>query len=424
MALARVEKTVSDAKKEKGKRDEIERLVALLMKRLSQLAAVDAKTPGEFREAVAKVARRIVAESAVRATIADDAFDAKTRGIMLYYDSKLPEELYRNAIVYVNFNVSSMTESDLTGIPSIAFGGATTLWPKWAMAAKLAHFAIINLDEVTNKMPDVMKSALYNIVLNKQTGTFYFGKFVTGTGNTIKTSSLVGTLPGPLFTGRFSQYLIVPPTLDEWKEFMDRTFGDRWFKGVYTVIKIVRNLSSDSKFGRVVSKLSNPFKDPFSLSEDEYAQFSKIKPGITPAFPSPRAWTSIALYLHEVVGKADKYSIEDYITATVGMPGMAKVISAMIEMKDVRVKELIREEVAKCSETLEALESDVDPLRLAELLGTLVGLAYMVVSWYKRNNPDKPADALLGLINNELRSIGVSSTVVDLLNLIHEAILK
>jgi len=337
-----------------------------------------------YAKAVFKdTAAELVLESAVRAAVERAVFGVEPVGLAMRFDTSVPVPLYTNSLLYVSFNVSSMTESDVTGLPYIGPSGAETIQSKWASAARKAAFAIINLDEVTNKLPTVIKSALYNIVLNRQVGAYEFGKFVVATGNTKDSSSLVDSLPGPLFTGRFSQYYVKPPTVEDWIRFMRRKYGKKWAYEVVAPFLLITSKHSKLTEGAeglrdLIEQIAAPYSDTFALSKEEYFTVSKIIPGKTPAFPSPRAWTAVSTALYKLgfkgvrearkgVSEEDKEVARSYVLATLGMPAVANMLIDLLDVVTSIYKSASSSSLAELEEHVARLVNGIGNL-LAEAM--------------------------------------------------------
>ena len=387
-----------------------------------------------------------VSSSSVVARITEDLPKALTKAFLAYkafgtydliveYDDKYPVELYKDALVYVSFNISSMSTSSVTGLPYVSERGATNWPPKWAVALRSSLYGVLNLDEVTNKMSELLQSAVYNIVLNKQVGSFKFGKFVVGTGNTKSTSKLVGNLPGPLFTGRFSQIEVTPPTVSEWAKYMDRVYGNSWYKPVKTLLDLTSRYGSlykqavesgssgaekiaDRVFSKsgLVGALVGDFGDSF-LPVDP-SKYSKIEPGMTSSFPSPRAWTQVSLVLDKLAkvalsgGEAAERAREEVVNvviATTGVVGLAHVLSAAVGWDIKRETEEIRnsngEQLAKG--LVKEINGVMSNLRAYDMIAKLIIKLSAIESSNDEGLINDMEDTISRMINEGEEGIGV-----------------
>ena len=126
---------------------------------------------------------------------------------------------------------------------------------------------------------------------------------VVAAGNPADWSRVVNVLPEPL-RSKISIINVDPPTIDEWAEFMDKTYPNQWNKIVYVYLKF-----SQGDFVR------KPESD-------------------TEAYPCPRSWTRLALYLNGVDGARISPFDEEYIRGTVGSSVATKFYSFVKENID------------------------------------------------------------------------------------------
>jgi len=281
--------------------------------------------------------------AAVKALVAGALKGNTRRFTVILYDSALPVSLYRGSYVYVMKNMGSVSISELVGLPATIGTERGVLSdvvpPKWAVALKEAALGVFNLDEFTNQQMDAIKSASYSLVLNKVAGNYVFAKPVVATGNTVDTSSLVRPLPGPLFTGRLSVYMMSAPTVEDWIEYMDRVH-ERWPSVVGDFLKLFSVHSSELKKSKarseiraLVTKLTVPFDDPFYPSPELLKKYSTIRPGRDTSFPSPRAWEGVLVnvqsYLDMYTEKSDSV-VREMIHSefeSLGMPIFGQLIA-------------------------------------------------------------------------------------------------
>ncbi len=289
-----------------------------------------------------------------KAVIAEYYYPGSTKGMVIRFDTKIPPHVYRDGAVYVSLNMGTVRPETLTGIPLFEKDHMTYLPPDWAVALGTAKIGVLNLDEFANEVPETILSASYELVLNKRAGNYTFGKPVTATGNTKKSSSLVIDLPGPLFSGRLEQILVKVPTVDSWIEYMNRNYGDEWPVVLGTLLdmfsehgSIYREIveqftkmgdrSMVELFEQIKRRVAYPFSDPFYPSIAEVVKRSRIPPGNPNIgnYPSPRAWEHVSIEIWEYL-KGATPSTKDMVVknveialASLGMPifaGLSRVI--------------------------------------------------------------------------------------------------
>jgi hypothetical protein len=123
---------------------------------------------------------------------------------------------------------------------------------------------------------------------------------VVAAGNPAHWSRVVNVLPEPL-RSKMSIINVDPPSIDEWAEYMDATYPKQWCKAVYAYLKF-----SQGDF------LRKPDSD-------------------TEAYPCPRSWTRVALYVRDVDRARPSPFDEEFIRGTVGTSVATKFISFMRE---------------------------------------------------------------------------------------------
>lgn len=291
-----------------------------------------------------------------RAVLAEYHYPGSTKGMVIKFDSKIPLWIYKGGAVYVSLNMGTVRPETLVGIPLFEKDHMKYLPPDWAVALGTAKIGVLNLDEFANEVPETILSASYELVLNKRAGNYTFGKPVTATGNTKKSSSLVIDLPGPLFSGRLEQILVEPPTVDSWIEFMNRNYGNNWpivlgtllnmfskYGSMYReIIEAFERMGDESilmLFNEIRKKISQPFSDPFYPDVREVAERSRIPPGDPNLgnYPSPRAWEHVSVEIWEYLKgttPATKQMVAENIRtalASLGMPIFANLADVIVD---------------------------------------------------------------------------------------------
>jgi hypothetical protein len=125
----------------------------------------------------------------------------------------------------------------------------------------------------------------YSLILEKEAGfqlKLSRNIKIVLAGNTPEWSTIVRELPAPL-VNRMKIYEVLPPTIDEWIQYMQRTYGDEWEKACAVYLKLFP------------SELLVPPKQAFE------------------AFPTPRSWTLTCIDIYELKKRGED---EDVIEAT------------------------------------------------------------------------------------------------------------
>jgi hypothetical protein len=163
-------------------------------------------------------------------------------------------------------------------------------------------YGVLFIDELPNAMDEQM-ALLFSIMDEKE---FSWGFKLSGNvkvvaaGNPAEWSRVANTLPEPL-RSKISIINVDPPSIDEWAEYMDREYPGKWNKVVYAYLKF-----SQGDFVR------KPDSD-------------------TEAYPCPRSWTRLALYLINVDRARLSPFDEEYIRGTVGTGTATKFVSFLRE---------------------------------------------------------------------------------------------
>jgi hypothetical protein len=173
----------------------------------------------------------------------------------------------------------------------------------WAKALSLSSGCLF-LDEITNVQRLDVQSVMLKIMLEKLVGFIKLNDDVQVIAAGNKSGKLVTTLPEPLLAGRVVKLDIKPPTLQEWTEYMNETFGDY-----------------DRRVVIFLKKLSEKFIE--EINEEEAEKYS--------VFATPRSWTKLALVSH----KLDKSVLEAVSRGLVG-----ESATLFLSFLDVRVPEL------------------------------------------------------------------------------------
>ena len=184
---------------------------------------------------------------------------------------------------------------------------------------------VLFLDEITNVQREDVLTLLFALINEKELGWYLkLNKniMIISAGNPLEWSSVANPLPLPLRMGRLVPVRVSPPTVEEWIEYMDRVYGNKWL--------------------RVVGAYLLRFKNDFIIAPSEDDD------GLS-AIPSPRSWTKLATLLYQMLQstdeeeKPDKEFIEEIIIGHVGPEAgrkLATLISTSIDIDAIAKKVL------------------------------------------------------------------------------------
>jgi MoxR-like ATPase len=230
---------------------------------------------------------------------------------------KIVEKPY-GYFVYVDLRLTSMEPSDITGIPrrlAIAtkrelieeirkmLGSASSsdyIPFAWALVLKLTP-GILNLEELSNVEREDMMSAVYQLALDKRAGELYFSKgtLVIALGNPRGWSTIVRELPLPLLN-RFLTFEVVSPTVEEWINYMNSRYGNKYYTGVADFLKA---------FPEYLTARPSSSEEGTSTSMEVTSAVSfKEASGLTPSkqIPTPRSWTALAVSIYRMFNLGDE----------------------------------------------------------------------------------------------------------------------
>lgn len=183
--------------------------------------------------------------------------------------------------VYVAFAATHLEPTDLSGIPRAEEDYFRYNLPDYLKVLTLPNIAgVLFLDEITTDPRPDRRSSELKIINEKIVGfrRLADGVLVVAAGNTKRWSQLAEELDEPMRRGRAVILFLSPPTLDEWMEWMDKTYGDRWDRRILAFLK----LYSDSFFTPVKEKEDGDIESGYR------------------ALNSPRNWTKLAILLKTV----------------------------------------------------------------------------------------------------------------------------
>jgi hypothetical protein len=163
-------------------------------------------------------------------------------------------------------------------------------------------YGVLFIDELPNAMDEQM-ALLFSILDEKEfSWGFRLSKNVkvVAAGNPADWSRVANTLPEPL-RSKLTIVNVEPPTIDEWAEYMDEEFYGRWNRVVYAYLKFTQG------------------------------DFVKKPDSDTEAYPCPRSWTRLALYLSDVDRTHLSPFDEEFIRGTIGTSVATKFLSFLKE---------------------------------------------------------------------------------------------
>lgn len=248
---------------------------------------------------------------------------AKQRGATLipYSDEIAPDLLkdpskYEDYFLFVDLRLTEVEPQDLMGIPvKKTIAGREVMDyspPLWAVCLSKIP-GILFLDEITNVQRSDVISAAYKIALEKRVGftNFHPETMVITAGNPPEVSGIAQQLPAPL-VNRMIRIEVSRPSIESWAKWMNEKYGDGWDRRVYAY-------------------LSRP-----EFSEDF---LRPPKEGMTlENFPTPRAWTKVAIMLPHIDPRNAEILLRGYLGDTV-----ASKFLSFIKTKPPELEELLND---------------------------------------------------------------------------------
>ena len=185
---------------------------------------------------------------------------------------------------------------------------------------------VLFLDEITNVQREDVLTLLFALINEKELGWYLkLNKniMIISAGNPPEWSSVANPLPLPLRMGRLVPVRVTSPSVEEWIDYMDRVYGNKWL--------------------RLIGAYLLRFKDDFLIAPSEDDD------GLS-AIPSPRSWTKLATLLYQMLQatnddeeKPDKEFIEEVVIGHVGPEAgrkLATLISTSIDIDAIAKKVL------------------------------------------------------------------------------------
>ncbi len=211
-----------------------------------------------------------------------------------------------------------------------------------AMTAKDIH-GVLFIDELSNVQRDDQMSMFYSIIQEKEAAwTIKLSRNIkiVMASNNAEWSEIARALPKPL-RNRCKIYTVSAPSIDEWKDYMVRQYGDAWEKLCYAYLK------------------TYPFDFIKPPAEDD---------GFT-NFPTPRSWTSLAVLLHELKGQCDDEFIEETVIGHLGKEVGVKFAALLKTKIDIPA---VLEKLRKSPEDFEKLSTN-DKILISDAIAQLGG---------------------------------------------------
>lgn len=198
------------------------------------------------------------------------------------------------------------------------------------------------IDEITNVQRDDQISMYYSLILEKEAGfqlKLSRNVKIVLAGNTPEWSTIVRELPAPLIN-RMKIFEVLPPTVDEWLDYMMRTYNDDWEKSCGLYLKMFP------------TELLMPPKQAFE------------------AFPTPRSWTLTCRDIYEL----KKSGVDEETMEAVAVGGLGQEVG----LKFSRIFKInidlaaVLKEIASKPEVFDDLELDAKIIVLSSVASQTV----------------------------------------------------
>ncbi|MFP3208267.1 MAG: ATP-binding protein [Nitrososphaeria archaeon] len=146
--------------------------------------------------------------------------------------SGVPAQMPAHPFLFWDLRLTSVDPVDLAGLPREA-DGLVRYKPVEQMWLMSQHPGILFLDELVWIQRDDVWSAAPQLILDKRIGTTALHKsvMVVAAGNRPEHGSLVRSIHNPLLN-RLKILNIDPPTPEEWGQWMDAKYGNKWDRRV------------------------------------------------------------------------------------------------------------------------------------------------------------------------------------------------
>jgi len=204
-----------------------------------------AKSKGKTFVEISRLTTRS-AKTDTKAQILDTDVYNHPNDYFLFYDLRLTELEPQDLM--------GLPRIDRNPVPAVGIGSVSTYAPPlWAIILSIPDIeGILFLDEITNIQRMDLISAAYKLLLDKSSGNLKFSNnvMVISAGNPApqdkySRSAAANPLPAPLLN-RVIVLGVLPPTIEEWKQYMDRTYPNQWDTSVYQFLTVQKQFSWDS----------------------------------------------------------------------------------------------------------------------------------------------------------------------------------
>lgn len=198
---------------------------------------------------------------------------------------KNPEKYF----VFVSFAATHVEPIDMSGIPRVIDGDVCAKYVLLDYMHVLTQkniAGILFIDEFTTDPRVDRRSSELKLINEQMAGfrKFSHGVMVIAAGNTKKFSMYAEELDEPMRRGRAVILFAAPPTIDEWREWMESKYGDGWDRRVYAFLRL--------------------YPQKFFTLVEEGKESADVEAGYRP-LNSPRNWTRLAVILHRMPENAD-----------------------------------------------------------------------------------------------------------------------
>ena len=244
--------------------------------------------------------------------------------------------------------------------------------PLWAVLLSMCE-GVLFLDELLDvQRPDV-KSASYQLLLDKMAGNVKFNDnvLVVAAGNNSEVSCLSSGLSLPQ-ARRLRIFTIKPPAVKEWQAFMDETY-----------------VNKNKNYDRSVLLYLTKYKDALlklPVEEMSGGNISDViyKSETTEPFPTPDAWTHLALGLYTKEYEKEGVDLSEFISSYIGEQEGRTFELFYKELISIDIDEILKnpegvnklnwnQKAAVISQMASQINDDVQNLvKYKELLDTLV----------------------------------------------------
>jgi hypothetical protein len=212
------------------------------------------------------------------------------------YDDSIALQILENPDRYFVYNDMRLYEhepSDFIGIPSNKDGFTMFNPLAWAkVMSKTAGFLV--LDEFTNVNRNDLITVSYKLLNDRKVGYCKFHKdvMIIAIGNRPEDAPGIAHVPVPPVLNRCEIRYIEAPSVEDWYQFMQSTYGDRWAKETYA------------------------FLASYASEKQNFLCYGYPPEDTIDNFPTPRSWTKLARRMY--FGYRDYETIISFIGKEVG----------------------------------------------------------------------------------------------------------